>query len=115
MGGAIGEADLLEQGQGALTQLRRAYSYGGETCLDILESGQRRNQVELLEDEAERVEAKLGQVAVAEGAEVAPFEQDAAGARTVERAEQLQQRRLAGSTGALERDELARLDLQVDA
>ena len=115
MRGAIGEADLLEQCQRSFTQLRRAYPYRCESRLDVFERGQGRDQVELLEDEAERLEAELCQLAVTENGEVASLEDDVAGARTVERTEQLQQGRLAGSTRALERHELAGLDLQIDA
>ena len=66
MRGAIGEADLLEQRQRPLAQLRRADADRREAGLDVLERGQRRDQVELLEDEAERVQPQLGQLAVAE-------------------------------------------------
>ena len=114
MGGAIGEADLLEQVEGTLTQLRRAYSYRGEPGLHVLERGQRRNQVELLEDEAERVEAELGQLAVTESAEVASLEGDAAGAGGRAR-----RAAAAGSScrirSGLRARRTGRLDLQVDA
>ena len=108
MRGAVGEADLLEQRQRPLAQLRRADADRSKPRLDVLERGQGRDQVELLEDEAERVQPELRQLAVAERAEVAPLEEDAARARPVERAEQLQQGRLARAARALERDELAR-------
>ena len=85
-----------------------------ELRLDVLERRQRRDQVELLEDEAERVQAEIGELAVAERGEIATLEEDAARARPVERPEQLQQGRLARPARPLERDELARLDLEVD-
>ena len=115
VGASLGEPDLLEEGQRPRPQLPRGDPDGGQPALDVLDGGQRRNQVELLEHEAERSEAKLGEVPVAERPEVAALEQHAAVAWAVERAEQLQQRRLPRSARPLERDELAGLDLQVDA
>ena len=69
----------------------------------------------MLEDEAERAQPDLGELAVAERVQVAALEEHLARARTVERAEQLEQRRLAGAARALERDELARRDREIDA
>ena len=112
---ALGEADLLEQGERAIAQLVGGDADRRQLRLDVLERRQRRDQVELLEDEAERLQAQVGELAVAEHPEVASLEEDAPGARPVERAEQLQQGRLAGSARAFERDELARSDLEVDA
>src|SRR5439155_25398949 len=82
--------------------------------LDVLHRRERRDQVELLEDEAEGSEPQLGQLVVAQRPEVAAFEGDDAFARPVECAEQLQQRRLARAARAFERDELAGLDLEAD-
>jgi hypothetical protein len=78
----------------------------GEARLDVLERRQGRDQVELLEDEAKRTEPQLGQRRVGQRAEVTLFEEDVPLGGPIERAEQLQQRRLAGSTRALESDEL---------
>src|SRR5439155_21279242 len=80
--------------------------------LDVLERRQRRDQVELLEDEAERAQPQLCEGAVAERREVAALEEHLPARRAVERAEQLQQRRLPRAARPLERDELAGLDLE---
>ena len=47
--------------------------------------------------------------------EIAPLEEDVAAGGPVERAEELEERRLPGAARAFESDELARLDAQVDA
>src|ERR1051325_2017585 len=81
--------------------------------LDVLESSERRDQVELLEHEAERAEPQPRELVVGELAEVAALEEDAARAGPVERTEQLQERRFSGTARPLERDELAGADLEV--
>src|SRR5882672_7251974 len=108
---SAGEADLVEE-------LQRPFAtaaHRGELHLDVLDGCQRRDQVELLEDEPEGAQAQLGQLPVAQRGEIAVFEDDVAGARPVERAEELQKRRLAGAARPFERDELARLELEIDA
>ena len=98
---AVGEADLGEHALGALPGVDRRESGRGELRLDVLEGGQRRDQVELLEDESERAQPELGEVAVAQLREIATLEEDAAAGRTVERAEELEERRLSRSRSAL--------------
>ena len=110
--GAVGEPDLGEQRLRALAQLVALDPGRREPELDVLERRQRRDQVELLEDEAEGAQPQLCEIVVAQLREVAALEEDAAAGRPVERAQQLQQRRLARSARALERDELAGLDRQ---
>src|SRR5258707_2365412 len=107
----LGEPNLVEQLQraGATAAGRDEFRF------DVLDRGQRWDQVELLEDETERAQAQLGELVVGQADEVVALEPDVAGARPVERAEQLQERRLAGAARAFERDELARRYLQVDA
>ena len=64
--GAVGEADLAEQRARAVAQLVAAGARSGASAeLDVLERGERRDQVELLEDEAERAQPQLGELAVA--------------------------------------------------
>ena len=57
--------------------------------LDVLRGGKRRNQVELLEDEAERPQPEVAELDVLESRHVAALEQDLAGCRSVESTEQL--------------------------
>ena len=81
MVGALGEPHLAEQLQraGAIAAGR------DELHLDVLDRGQRRDQVELLEDEAECAQPQLGELVVAELREVAALEQHLA-ARSAGRA-----------------------------
>src|SRR5512132_258021 len=74
--GALRETDLGEERLRALAQPDLGDSGGGELRLDVLERGQRRDQVELLEDEPERAQAELGKLAVGELGEVASLEED---------------------------------------
>ena len=59
---APAQADLLEQRQRARTELRAADPGRCELRLDVLHRGERRDQIELLEDEAERAQAQVGAV-----------------------------------------------------
>ena len=77
----------------------RAPVCAGERDLDVLRRGQRRDQVELLEDEAECAEAEAAERAVAERGEVTALEETAPSVAPVEPAEQLQQRRLPDPLG----------------
>src|SRR5581483_1657629 len=110
MVGALGEPDLVQHLERLLTRSadRR------ELRLDVLDRGQRRDQIELLEHEPERAQPQRRELVIAARGEIRAFEVRLAGTRTVERAENLQQRRLAGAARPLERDELARVDLEVD-
>jgi hypothetical protein len=109
---AVREADLLQQCRRPLAQFVLAYAGGCKRGLDVLERGQGRDQVELLEHEAEGREPQVGELPIPEDAQIVALEQDAAGSGTVERAEQLQQRGLAGPARSLEGDELPGVDLQ---
>ena len=92
MGDAPAEADALEQfgrlrpPQAAAHAVRPRRHRG----LDVLERGQRRDQVELLEDEADPVATQVGQLAVAHLGQRAALEDDASACGPVECAEQLQ-------------------------
>ena len=112
---AVGEADLGEQASARWrdsdSATRRSGASLASTFSSAVSVGIRLNCWKTKPNERRRSSAsspsrKLG--------EVAALEEDVA-ARPVERAEQLEQRRLAGAARALERDELARLDRQVDA
>src|SRR5262249_52749417 len=105
--------DLLEHPLGAAAKVVGAGRR--DLRLDVLQRRQRRDQVELLEHEAERRKTQLGQLAVGQLREVAALEEHLTAARTVEPAQQLQQGRLAGPARALERDELTGRNLEIDA
>ena len=82
---------------------------------DVLLGCERRDQVEVLEDETDLLGADLGQLLVAQSAQVTAREPDRAPSRAVERPEQLQEGRLAGPARAFERDHLAGVDDEVHA
>src|SRR5437588_3604516 len=88
---ALCEPDLVEQCERAIAEIRVADAGRSELRLDVLDGGQRRDQVELLEDEPERAQPKRGQLVVWQRGEVASLEEHAAGARPVEGAEQLEE------------------------
>src|SRR5439155_1632577 len=107
----VAQPDLAEQ-------LERPLAAPTDRCqlrLDVLDRRQRRDQVELLEDEAEGAEAQRSELVVAQAREITLLEQHLAAARAVERSEQLEQRRLARATRAFERDELTLGDLEIDS
>ena len=62
MVGALGEPHLAEQLERSLSRTADR----DELCLDVLHRGERRDQVELLEDESERAQAERRELAVAE-------------------------------------------------
>src|ERR1700728_1114416 len=111
---AIAQPDHLEELVDAIGALASAVADGGERCLDVAGARERRDQVELLKEEADRVASQTRQLALAERGQVLSAEEDPPARRPVERAEQLQQGRLAGAAGADDRDELARGDVEVD-
>ena len=80
--------------------------------LDVLERGQRRDQVVELEDEADDLRAVVG--GIGERVDALAADGDRARVRPVERADEVQQRALPGAGRAGQRDELARLDPQRD-
>src|SRR5438105_9049738 len=108
------ETDLVEKAARPVPKRRAPKAARCERRLDVLERGQRRDQVELLEHESERVQAQLRKPAVAERLQREAVEEELAAVRAIERAEQLKQRRLAGAARTFDRDELARLDDEVD-
>src|SRR5690242_19039840 len=78
--------------------------------LDVLQRARARQQVELLEDEADLGIADPGQLVTAEARHVVAAQPVAAARRRVETAEQVHERRLAGARGPHHRAELAGFD-----
>ncbi len=81
---------------------------------DVLEDRLPLDEAEVLEDHADRPAEKRDLAARDQG-DVAPVDQDLAGARHVLAEDQLEQRRLAGPARAGDETELAARDLEVDA
>ena len=82
---------------------------------DVLERAGARQQVEALEHEAELLEPDRRELVVAERRDVVAVEEVPARRRTVEAAQQVHQRRLAGSRRPHDRDVLAGRDGEADA
>src|SRR5690606_31683296 len=76
------------------------------------ERRERRDEVEVLEHEADGAPARGGELGVGHGREVGAVERHGAGGRAVEPAQHLQQRGLAAAGRALHGDELALADGQ---
>ena len=76
--------------------------------LNVLGCGQRWQQIVRLEDEADRCGAVVGRIA--QSVEPLAIDDDRARIGYIERPDQVQQRALARSGGADQRDELPRLD-----
>jgi hypothetical protein len=81
--------------------------------LHVLRSGQRRDQVELLKHEPEGSEPELRELSILQPGDVSTFEQDFTGRRSIDRSEQLEERRLAGSARSRYSHKLAGLDREI--
>ena len=87
-----------------------------ERVLDVLERGQRGEEVELLEDEADRPPADRREAASgASGSTSSPSTTTRPERRREDAAEDREERRLAGARRPLERDDLAALQREGDA
>jgi hypothetical protein len=83
--GARAEADGLKVPLDRVLALVSRHSQRSERGLDVLGGGQRRDQVELLEDEAQRPQPQLREGAVSEPLQRLALEADRAAARPIER------------------------------
>ncbi len=110
----VGEVDAGERLLRAAAALARGRVPGDESSLHVLLRRQRGNEVEPLEDEAERVAPELREVALPHPRQVAAVEVELAARRPVHGAQHLQERRLAGPGGSLDGEKLALVDGQVD-
>jgi hypothetical protein len=112
---AVGEADFVQQTPRVGFELggRAAGDAPGEH--DVLERREVRQELVELEDEADGAVAEGGEAGAGEGGHVLAADQDAARVRFVEGAEDVEQRRLAGTRRSDDRHQLAGLDDEVDA
>ena len=83
--------------------------------LDVLGRGQDRDQAERLEDERDRAPADLRRLVLAQARDLRPVDDDGAGRRLVEAAEEVEQRRLARARSAAHGEQLPAGDVDVDA
>mgnify|MGYP000561880757 CR=1 FL=1 len=74
-----------------------------------------RNQVRRLEHEADVAGAEVAETGIVDRGQILTIERDAAAARRIESAEQVQQRRLAAARRAAEEHALAAPDHEIDA
>jgi hypothetical protein len=81
---------------------------------DVLDGGERRQQVKVLEDEADRLLARRRALGDGEVRHVRPREEPPAVRRVVEQPEHVEQRRFAGAARADDGDELAGRGREVD-
>ena len=83
--------------------------------LDVVARRQRRQQIVLLENEPDGRLAQLGALGVGHAQQIAAGDVDAARGRRRQPAQDVKQRRLAGARRPDDRDELARLNVQIHA
>ncbi len=112
--GAVGQADLLEGRQRPAPPFRGGDARVEQRKLDVAAGGLVPEQVEALEDESDQAVAHLGELGVGEPGDVPALEVVRADARTVEAAEDVEQRRLPRPGRPGHGEELAGLDAQVE-
>jgi hypothetical protein len=110
--GAVGQPHEFQCPRRALAPLGGADAQRHERGLHVLVRAERGDQVEGLEDEAERAGPHPPDRAVARPRQIGAPEPDVAGGGPVEAAEQLQQRRLAMAGLALDGEPLPLADLK---
>src|SRR5262245_17308989 len=111
----LSEPHEFERGGRVLESLRLLQVGQLERKLDILDRGQYRNQVELLEDETDVFIPPVRDLPVAQLAQVVAQHTDLALRWTVHRCDQVQKRRFPGAGRPHERHEIALRDLQAHA
>src|SRR6266513_347061 len=110
---AMHHADPLERLLHALGALRPRHATVGERQLDILGDGEIADQIEGLEHEADPPVADSGSLGRRQVSHRLVLEQVAPVARRIEQTENREERRLAASRRAVDRDVLALTDLEV--
>src|SRR5205823_5679611 len=103
---ARAEADPFERFYRALFAFAAADAGVDERELDVLDRARAGEQVEVLEDEAEEVIARFGELAFVHARDFATGEEIAAAGRAIEAADHVHQRRFAGARRAHDGDEL---------
>jgi len=108
---AIGQSHLVEQPSCAGGRVASACNFHRNA--DVLEGGQRRNEMEELEDEPDLLAAQSGELVLAERGDIGAVNQDRPRRGRVEAGNQTEQCRLAAARGADDREELTRGDREV--
>src|SRR5687768_8579618 len=115
MAGAMGEADAVQQRRRTFPPLGPSVAEGHHRGLDVLHRGERGDEVEALEHEADVTRPQPGEGGVVEGRELLSVEGEGPRRRLVEGSEELQQRALARAARPFDGHELARADGEIDA
>ena len=115
--GPIGQTDRLERRERAAPSLGGRHLAGDveQRQLDVLDRRRPRQQVEPLKHEADLAVADLREFVVVQPRDVAVLEPVLARGRTIEAAEDVHERRLAGSRRSDDRHELSFFDVERDA
>lgn len=115
MGETVVEADAFEQVDGAFAAHPAVAVGVHRRQLDVLDRRERRQEVEVLEDEADRLSSLDREAVLVLVGDVAAAEEDPTLVGLVEQSEHVQQGRLPGTGGADDGDHLSRLGREVDA
>jgi acyl-CoA thioesterase-1 len=110
----VSQTDLTESLLSRRTGLLFGFTADQEGHHDVLEGGELGEQVVNLPHEPEEAVAKVGEAVFVEGGDVDVPVEDTAGGRTVEAAEEVQERRLAGAGFADDGDALSGIDAEVE-
>src|SRR5262249_31161104 len=108
--GAVGEADLVQERQGPRPVLRRDPALELEGEEEVLLDGERRDEGEELEDEADVVAAEERARVLGEAGEGDAVDDHLTGGGEVDPGEEVEERRLAGAAPPDEDGELAAPD-----
>ena len=111
---AVVEADELEQAAGARFDFLAREAFEVEREGHVLDAGERGEEVEELEDEADFVAAEAGEVVIGERGDGLAVDADFAGGGAVEAADQVEEGGLSGAGGADDGDHFAAGDVEVD-
>ncbi len=103
----VPEPDPFQRASRQLTTPARGHTVVEQPGRDVVQRGQVRGQVELLEDEPDPVRADRGEPPVRQGRHVVPAQQHPPARRRVQSAHELQQRGFPGAGGPDDRDQLA--------
>ena len=115
MSQSVAQSDFVCQGVAPVAIFLRNTALVRERDFDVLQHGQLLNQVVGLKDEADAAGADCGQLIVTQRRDVLTTEVVLPGRRSIEAAQQVEQRALAGTRRSHDRDIIPDRDIQIDA
>ena len=110
----MAELHEFEQLAGAAVDLGAAESLQVQGEGDVFQAGERGQEVEELEDEADFVAAEAGEIVIGEGGDGLAVDADLARGGAVQAADEIEEGGLAGARGSDDGDHLAARDFQMD-